>query len=331
MSAADASTPPAPVPDDAHRLWGGKRVMVLGAAGKMGKHLVPRLLELGNQVDTLSRFSDPASRGRFEALGARTYPRDLADPRALEDVPRDYDVVFNMAGIKFGSGADFRYTVELQVMAVARIMEHFAGVGGITYASTGNVYPDTVEGCSEEDAPHPPSFYGMSRLGAEWMTEYFCRRNRTPALIQRIFYAYHEEFGVPTDIARQVRDGQEIDVTTGYVNVIWLADILDLMIASATLCSVPCRVLNMTGLERVSVVEIAEKLGKLMGREPKFRGTPQETSLLGKADRMAALLWPPPTSLEEGLARIARSVLAREHPLDHSTEWEKRDRFGEPS
>ena len=307
----------------------GKRVIVIGAAGKMGKHLVPRLVELGNQVDALARFSDPTIRRRFEELGVGIYVRDLKDENALADVPRDYDYVFNMAGIKFGAGLDPAYTVEIQVMAVARIMEHFAGAQGIMYASTGNVYPDTVDGCTEEDTPLPPSFYGMTRLGAEWMTAYFCRRNRTPSLIQRIFYAYHEEFGVPTDIARQIRDDEEIDITTEYVNVIWLADILDLMIASAKLCSVPCEVLNMTGTQKVSVVEMARKLGELMGKEPRFRGTPKGTSLLGKADKMARLLWEPPTSLEEGLARVARSVMAREYPLDHATEWEKRDKFGE--
>jgi nucleoside-diphosphate-sugar epimerase len=305
------------------------RVMVLGAAGKMGKHLVPRLVELGHQVDVLARFSDPAVLAGFEKLGVGIHRCDLSDETALEQVPRDYDYVFNMAGIKFGSGTQWQYTVELQVMAVGRIMEHFAGVGGIAYASSGNVYPDSADGCTEEDMPGAPSFYAMSRLGAEWMTEYFCRRNHTPALIQRIFYAYHEEFGVPTDIARQIRDGEPIDLSTSYVNVIWLTDILDLMIESMKLCAVPCEVLNMTGVEKVSVVDIATKLGQFMGKEPKFVGTPKGTNLLGKADKMARLLWTPPTSLDEGLERLAHSVMAREYSLDHPTEWEKRDKFGE--
>lgn len=305
------------------------RVMVLGAAGKMGKHLVPRLVELGHQVDALARFSDPAVLAGFEKLGVGIYRCDLSDENALRQVPNDYDYVFNMAGIKFGSGTQWQYTVELQVMAVGRIMEHFAGAKGIAYASSGNVYPDTVDGCTEEDMPGAPSFYAMSRLGAEWMTQYFCRRNHTPALIQRIFYAYHQEFGVPTDIARQIRDGEPIDISTQYVNVIWLADILDLMIESMRLCAVPCEVLNMTGVQKVSVVEIATKLGQFMGIEPKFTGTPKGTNLLGKADKMARLLWTPPTSLDEGLELVARSVMAHEYSLDHPTEWEKRDKFGE--
>jgi nucleoside-diphosphate-sugar epimerase len=312
-----------------HGLLQGCRVMVLGAAGKMGKHLVPRLVELGNQVEALARFSDPAIRARFEALGVGLHTRDLSEPGALGGVPADYDYVFNLAGIKFGAALDPAYTVELQVMATGRIMEHFAAARGILYASTGNVYPDSRDGCTEDDLPAPPSFYGTTRLGAEWMTRYFSQRNATPALIQRIFYAYHEEFGVPTDIARQVRDGEAVDITTAHVNVIWLADILDLMIASARLCAVPCQVLNMTGLGKVPVADMARRLGELLGREPRLTGTPGEASLLGKADKMARLLWAPPTTLEAGLDRVAGSVARREHPLDHATEWERRDGFGE--
>lgn len=307
----------------------GKRVMVLGAAGKMGKHLVPKLVEAGSKVDTLARFSNPEILADFEKLGVGIYKVDLSDPDGLKDVPSEYDYVYNMAGVKFGSGANHKYTIELQVMAVGRMMEHFKDCGGMMYSSSGNVYPDTADGCSEEDMPQPPSFYGMSRLGAEWMTEYFCRRNNTPSLIQRIFYAYHEEFGVPTDIARQIRDGEEVDVTTDHVNCIWLDDILDLMIASAKLCAVPCEILNMTGTRKVSVVEIATKLGELIGKEPRFKGEPKGTNLLGKADKMAKLLWEPPTSLDEGLQKLADSVMKREYALDHPTEWEKRDKFGE--
>jgi nucleoside-diphosphate-sugar epimerase len=306
-----------------------KRVMVLGAAGKMGKHLVPKLVQSGNEVDVLARFSNREIQTEFEKLGCGIYQADLSAEDALRNVPNDYDYVYNMAGIKFGAGTDPQYTVEVQVMAVARIMEHFADCGGIMYASSGNIYPDTVDGCSEKDAPQPPSFYGMTRVGAEWMTEYFCRRNSTPAMVQRIFYAYHEEFGVPTDIARQIRDGEAVDITTEFVNCIWLDDILDLMMAAAEHCDIPCVYLNMTGLEKVSVVEIATRLGEYMGKEPRFKGTPKGTSLLGKSEKMAELLWAPPTSLDEGLRRVAESVMKSEFPLDHPTEWEKRDKFGE--
>ncbi|HRT93425.1 MAG TPA: NAD-dependent epimerase/dehydratase family protein [Planctomycetota bacterium] len=306
----------------------GKRVMVVGGTGKIGKHLVPKLVGLGNEVHALARFGKPGQRERLEALGVRCFTTDVTCPAAFHGIPNDYDAVFHEAALKFGSEADAEATVEINVRAVGRAMEHFAGTRAFLFASSGNVYADAAEPASEATPPRPPSLYAMTRLGGEWMVDYFSRRNQTPAVLQRIFYGYHEEFGVPTDIARQIRDGEPVDLTTERVNCIWLDDLMDAMIASWQVASVPPKVLNLTSPETYAVRDIAERLGELMGRKPTFKGTPKGTSLLGDASEMARLLGPPKTSLDEGLRRIARSVLAREHPLDHPTQWEKRDGFG---
>jgi len=313
----------------------GKRVMVVGGTGKIGKHLVPKIVKMGNEVHAIARFGGPLASSRhpgqregLEALGVRCFASDVTCPGAFHGIPNDYDVVFDEAALKFGSEADMDATMEINVRAVGRAMEHFAAAGAFLFASSGNVYADSVEGVSEATPPRPPSFYAMSRLGGEWMVDYFSRRNSTPAVLHRICYGYHEEFGIPADLARQIRDGEPIDLTTEFVNVIWLDDLMDKMIASWALASVPPKVLNLTGLEKVSVRAMAERLGELMGIEPKFRGAPKGTSLLADAREMARLLGPPATSLDEGLRRVARSVLAREHPLDHPTQWEKRDGFG---
>ncbi len=305
-----------------------QRVMVVGATGKIGKHLVRRLVEAGNEVHGIARLGTPGQVEALQELGVATYRRDVGQPDAFEGVPADFDCVFHEAALKFGSEGDPDYTVELNVRAVGRAMEHFAGSKGFVFASSGNVYADSIDGATEETPPLPPSLYAITRLGGEWMVDYFSRRNHTPAVIQRIFYGYHEEFGVPADIARQIRDGEPIDLTTSYVNVVWLDDLLDMMIASAQVASVPPKVLNLTGTERVSVRAMAERLGELMGREPRFTGQPKPTSLLGKADEVTRLLGPPKTSLDEGLQRVARSVMVREFALDHPTQWEKRKGFG---
>ncbi|MBM4034964.1 MAG: NAD-dependent epimerase/dehydratase family protein [Planctomycetes bacterium] len=306
----------------------GKRVMVVGGTGKIGKHLVPKLAALGNEVHAIARFGKPGQRERLEALGVRCFATDVTCPAAFHGIPNDYDVVFHEAALKFGSEDDLEATAEINVRAVGRAMEHFAPTRAFLFASSGNVYADSAEGATEAVLPRPPSFYAMSRLGGEWMVDYFSRRNATPAVLQRIFYGYHEEFGVPTDIARSVRDGLPVDLTTERVNCIWLDDLMDAMIESWRVASVPPKVLNLTSPERYSVRAIAERLGELMGIKPRFTGTPKGTSLLGDASEMVRLLGPPKTSLDDGLRRIAASVLAREHPLDHPTQWEKRDAFG---
>ncbi len=306
----------------------GQRVIVLGATGKIGKHLVKMLVDMGNEVHGLARFGTPGQEEGLQALGITTHKADVTDPSAFEGVPDDFDYVLHEAAMKFGSEGDPDYTFELNIRAVGRAMEYFAKTKGFLFASSGNVYEDTVDGAPESAPPLPPSVYALSRLGGEWMVDYFSRRNDTPSVIHRIFYGYHEEFGVPTDIARQIRDDEAIDLTTSYVNVIWLDDLMEKMIESYSVAAVPPKILNMTGTEKVSVRAIAERLGELMGKEPRFKNEPKGTNLLAKADEMARLLGEPKVSLDEGLRRVAESVMAREHPIDHPTQWEKRKAFG---
>ena len=307
----------------------GKRVMVVGGTGKIGKHLVPKIARLGNEVHVAARFNQPARRAAFEAIGIRCFATDVTQPAAWQGIPNDYDAVFHEAALKFGSEDDYDATCEINVRAVGRAMEHFAVARAFLFASTGNVYADSADTSDETTTPMPPSLYGLTRLGGEWMVDYFARRNGTPSVIHRIFYGYHEEFGVPTDIARQIRDGEPIDLTTGWVNVIWLDDLLDAMIAAAEAAAVPPKILNMTGTEKVSVRALAERLGERMAIEPAFVGEPAPKAVLGDAGEMARLCGRPKTSLDEGLRRVARSVLDREFPLDHPTQWERRDGFGE--
>ena len=175
----------------------GKRVMVVGGTGKIGKHLVPKLVRLGNEVHAVARFGRPGQRETLERLGVRCYATDVACPGAFHGIPNDYDVVLHEAALKFGSEEDLDSTVEINVRAVGRAMEHFAGTRAFLFASSANVYADSGDGAAETVIPRPPSFYAMTRLGGEWMVDYFSRRNATPAVLQRICYGYHEEFGVP--------------------------------------------------------------------------------------------------------------------------------------
>jgi len=304
-----------------------KRIMIVGPTGKIGKHLVKMLAAMDHSLSGVARFGKPGQEEELQALGVKTYRRDVAEWDAFEDLPNDFDIVFHMAGLKFGSSSNPPAAVNMNVFVTGRVMEHFRDSGCVLYSSSGNVYPDSVDGCSETDPVGASSLYATTRMGAEWMVDYFSRRNSTPAVNQRIFYGYNTEFGVPADIARQVRDGEEIDLTTGHVNVIWLDDLMEVMYRSHEVASVPAKYLNLTGAEKVSVREIAEKLGKLIGKEPRFKGEPKEVALLGKTDEMVRLFGMPKVSLDEGLARVAESVMKREHPLDHPTMWEVRTGF----
>ncbi|NIA21607.1 MAG: NAD-dependent epimerase/dehydratase family protein [Anaerolineaceae bacterium] len=305
----------------------GKKIMVVGGTGKIGKHFTPLLVEKGAKVSTVALFSGKAEQKTYEKMGIKAYHRDMGKVGALKGVPRKFDWVFNMVGLKFGSEVNPDLTLRVNVYAAAQIMEHFAPSGVIAYASSGNVYPDTKAGADESVLPIPASFYALTRVGAEMMTDWYSRRNKTKAVVQRIFYAYNKEFGVPADIARQIRDGQAVDLSTSKVNVIWNDDLMEQMIKSMAHGAVPARIINLTSPQVYKVRDIANKLGKLMGKKVRFKNKPKGTNLLADASLAKKLFGLPRTSLDQGLKILAESVMKREFALDKPAKWEKRSGF----
>ena len=69
-----------------------KRVLVTGATGSVGRHLVRRLLEAGTEVRALSR--DPDRARWVLPADVETVPGDLTDPRAVEDALRGTERAF---------------------------------------------------------------------------------------------------------------------------------------------------------------------------------------------------------------------------------------------
>ena len=64
-------------------------------------------------------------------------------------------------------------------------------------------------------------------------------------------------YGIILDIAQKVYQGRPIDLAMGHVNQIWQGDANACLARSFPLCSVPARVINLTGTEVLRVRDIA--------------------------------------------------------------------------
>ena len=308
--------------------------LVLGAGGKMGPSLC-RLLKnaseaagIGRRIYAVSRFSDPEVRERLESDGVQTIRADLIDRSAYAGLPEAANVFF-LAGMKFGASVQEHMTWAMNTYVPALAAERWSGPEvRIVAFSTGNVYP-FVEissgGADEQTAPEPLGEYAMSCLGRERIFQHFSAARGTRTVVIRLNYANELRYGILVDLAKKVLAGQEIDLSMGYVNVIWQGDANNYIARSLALASSPASVLNVAGPEILSVRKLAERIAALAGTRARFSGTERPTALLSDSSRCRDLFGQPAVSLDWMLSRVVDWVRRGEKTLGKPTKYQVRD------
>jgi len=143
----------------------------------------------------------------------------------------------------------------------------------------------------------PPGDYANSCAGREHMFSYFSDQHRTPGRLFRLNYAIDMRYGVLHDVGRKVRDGETIDLSMGHVNVIWQGDANSVALRCLAHATTPTSPINVTGPKTIEVRALAVEFGKLLGKTPKFSGTPAPTGWLNNAARMVKEFGPPSVPL----------------------------------
>jgi nucleoside-diphosphate-sugar epimerase len=303
-------------------------LVVLGAGGKMGPSLcvlAKRAADAAGhplEVVGVSRFSDAQSRRWLTDRGVRTVACDLMDRDALAGLPDSANVAY-LVGLKFGTRQRPSRTWAVNTLVPAHTAERYADAR-IVALSTGNVYPLVPVGSGgsvESDPLTPIGEYANAAVARERIFEHFAERQGTSITSIRLNYAVELRYGVLVDIATRVGAGDPVDVRMGYLNCIWQGDANSMVLRAFDFPAPPPPALNLTGAERLSVRELAERLGAAMGRPARVVGTEAPTALLSNTGRIRELLGSPPTPLDRVLQWTARWV------REHRPTWNKPSHF----
>ena len=308
-------------------------LLILGAGGKMGPtfaRMARRAFDLAgspSRVIAVSRFTNNDLTSELNSHGVETVSGDLFDANFVRELP-DAENILYLVGLKFGTATDAARTWASNTYVPGLIAEHFR-TSRIVALSTGNVYGlvpvDHGHGSTEQSPPVPDGEYAASAIGRERVFEYFSQQKGTRTAIIRLNYATELRYGVLVDLAQKVFRNEPISLATGYFNIIWQRDACDQILRTFEHATSPPLVLNIAGLERLSVRAICDHFGKLFDREPKFTGTESTTALLSDAHLARHLLGPPPTPVEQILEWTADWIQHGGETWNRPTHFEVRD------
>jgi dihydroflavonol-4-reductase len=143
------------------------RVLVTGATGFLGAHLVRALLERGHAVRALARRSSRAEAVQaLGALGAEVVRAELHDGARLRDALRGADAVVHAAGGGLARRVEDVYDANT-ASTRALLAAAPPGVAFVLVSSLAAHGPSGARPARESDADAPESHYGRSKLAAE--------------------------------------------------------------------------------------------------------------------------------------------------------------------
>lgn len=316
-----------------------KRVLVTGAGGFIGSHLVERLVAEGCAVRAMVHYNSGGSRGNLALLPQATLEKieffscDVVDPFSVQKAVEGCSVVFHLAAliaIPYSYIAPQSY-LTTNVAGTLNVMEacRSQGVEKVVHTSTSETYGTAR--FSPIDEQHPlqaQSPYSASKIGADKIAEsYFCSFGLPVATI-RPFNTYgprQTARAVIPAIISQILSGKKelrLGALTPVRDFNYVKDTVEGFIRIAISDNSVGELINIGFGKGITISDLAGTIMEIIGRDieivcetERVRPVNSEVMALLCSNSKAKKLvgWEPSYSLKQGLKETIRFI---EHNLD---------------
>jgi NAD dependent epimerase/dehydratase len=181
--------------------WERKKVLITGAGGFIGSHLVEEMSKLGANVKVLVRYNSRNDSGMIDLLPSENLKSidiikgDMRDSETVRQAIKNVDIVFHLASL---IAIPYSYlhpseVVETNIMGTLNVLNSARefGIERLVHTSTSEVYGTAQYVPIDENHPlHGQSPYSASKISADMLAESFYRSFNVPISVIRPFNTY---------------------------------------------------------------------------------------------------------------------------------------------
>lgn len=306
--------------------WDQKQVLVTGAGGFIGSHLVERLAEQGAQVRAFVRYNSRGDAGHLRMLAPETRGKlqiisgDLRDGQAIQDAVDGCEYVFHLGAlISIPYSYLHSYEVaETNFMGTLNVLNacQRAHVTRLMHTSTSEVYGTARY--TPMDEKHPlqgQSPYSASKIGADKLAESYYCAFQLPVVTVRPFNTYGPRQSARAVIPALITQALTCDVVhVGNLETsrdfTFVHDTVNGFLCAARAHNVEGKTINLGTGSEIKIGFLASKILSMVGSHAKI--TVDAVRLRPKDSEVYRLLsdnglarkiigWQPETDLDKGL------------------------------
>ena len=322
-----------------------KRVLITGADGFIGSHLVEELITEGCRVKAFTFYNSFNSWGWLDSLSpdllkeVEVVSGDIRDKEFVEKSMESCQIVFHLASliaIPFSYYAPESY-VDTNIKGTLNILlsAKKLGIEKILVTSTSEVYGTAKYTPIDEKHPFQgQSPYSASKIGADRLAESFYRSFDLPVCIVRPFNTYGPRQSaraiIPTIITQIISGSDKIHLgnLTPTRDLNYVKDVIQAFAAIAKCDAAVGEEINIASCAEISIGELAHKLINILGADVRIitdeqRIRPENSEverLLGDNKKIYSMTnWRAQTDLDTGLKKTVKWLKRSENLARYKT------------
>ena len=309
-------------------IWKNKKILVTGAGGFIGSHLVEKIVNLDAEVTAFVRYNSRSDFGFIEILPSEIKEKlnivqgDLSDSDAVRNAVKGADIVFHLGALIAipYSYINPRETIETNILGTLNVLTAAKEneIEKFIHTSTSEVYGTARYVPIDENHPlQGQSPYSASKIGADKIAESFYNSFDLPVAIIRPFNTYGPRQSaravIPTIITQALSKEKmflgSLHPTRDYT---YVEDVVEGFIKVAESPKSVGEVINIGSNFEVSIGDIANRIIALIGKNSevfsessRIRPPKSEVERLWCDNTKAKKLlnWEPKISFNEGLMK----------------------------